>query len=91
MTVFFSVGISLLPWLLSMLGILTDAAVLEYYSTAFGIGALVLTGLYLRPRVESPKIRWLIFLMNPAIYYLAGLQVLLFLLASDPWNGFHLT
>lgn len=90
-TVFISVCISFFPWFLAILGIVSDADVLQYYSFYAGIFALVLSWTYLKRKVNSRKKRWIIFLLNPVIYYLIALLIILFMIALEPWSGFHLS
>lgn len=82
--------LALLPWGLAYFGIFPMALALDRLSVPFAAAGLLLPSYYVVRRVESKKYRWIILLLNPVLYYLAGLIGLKIMLAAETWHGFHL-
>lgn len=81
---------ALFPWGLAQFGIVTEAAALECLSPLFAAAGLLLSSCYVIRQVENKRYRRRILLLNPVLYYLAGLILLHILLALETWHGFDL-
>lgn len=85
-TVIVSAVIVLVPWAFEWLGITTGIDVLEWQGILFGIFALVFSVIYVLKNVKTWKLRLLLLLLNPSIYYIGVLIYIGLTFTMGPWT-----
>lgn len=84
-----SMVVIFLPWTLGKIGVISLINVLSLYAPISAVIAVILSPIYVIKKTSSFKPRIVMFFLNPALYYLIILSLILLAFYWDNWNGFE--